>query len=389
MRLVDKSASTVLICGAGFGGVATAVALRRQLSPSEVDIVLVDRRTDFVMGLRKSWAALGIDTLDAGRRDLASIHAVRVVTGEVTALHPASKTVEVNGGTLAADLLVVAMGAAHATDSVPGLAEHGINVWDRDQAARARAALSGMTTGRLLVGIFGTPYSCPPGPFELAMLARDARGPGLEIAVFSPAPMALPVAGAGESAKLERFLAERNIDFKPSHQAVAVDEHSVRFRDGSELAYDVLLAVPPHSSPQVLTTAGLTDPGGWVKPDPRTLETTYDGVYAIGDCTAITLSNGLPLPKAGVFAQAQGEVVAARIAGRLRGTLPVVTFSGEGVCFIETGGGTAASVEGAFMADPPQVELTEPSSQNMANKMEFEQSRLDDWFGAAVGSERP
>jgi NADPH-dependent 2,4-dienoyl-CoA reductase/sulfur reductase-like enzyme len=85
--------------------------------------------------------------------------------------------------------------------------------------------------------------------------------------------------------------------------------------------------------PEVVTAAGLAEPGAWVKVDPATLETRFPGVYAIGDVTVIPLASGMPLPKAGVFAHAQGEVVAARIADGLAGRTPTATFDGNGMCF--------------------------------------------------------
>ncbi len=377
---MGSSPSTVLICGAGFGGIAAAVALRRQFSASELEIVLVDRRPDFVMGLRKTWAALGIDSLEAGRRELATIGDISVVTGEVNALELEQRSIQVEGRRFQGDALILALGADHSMAAVAGLAEHGINVWDRTEVGRARAALASMTRGRLVIGIFGMPYSCPPAPFEFAMLAREKLGRSVEISVFSPAPMALPVVGAHESSKLEALVQGHGIEFRPSHRAVAVDDRSVHFDDGSELPFGLLLAVPPHRCPQVLVAAGLAEEGGWVKVDPRTLETAHQGVYAVGDCTTIMLANGLPLPKAGIFAQAQGEVVAARIAARLTGLPPAALFAGDGTCFIETGGGQAAKAQGAFMADPPRVQISEPSQATMGEKRDFERSRLSSWF---------
>lgn len=381
MDAVGSAPSTVLVCGAGFGGIAAAVALRRQFSPDALSILLVDRRRDFVMGLRKTWAALGIDTLEAGRRELAAIAGVQVVTGEVNAIKVERRAVQVDGRELRGDAVILALGAEHAMEAVPGLAQHGINIWDRTAAERARVALMGMTGGRLVIGIFGMPYSCPPAPFELAMLARERLNKAVEISIFTPAPIALPVVGALESSKLEALVSQRGIEFRPGRRAVAVTDGSVHFADGSELPFDVLLAVPPHRCPQVLVGAGLAEEGGWVKPDPRTLETAHEGVYAVGDCTSIMLANGLPLPKAGIFAQAQGEVVAARIAARLGGLPPSAIFTGEGTCFIETGGGQAAAAQGAFMADPAKVQISEPSPATMSEKLAFERSRLEAWFG--------
>jgi sulfide:quinone oxidoreductase len=235
------------------------------------------------------------------------------------------------------------------------------------------------------IGIFGVPYSCPPGPFELALLARERlaeRGIRAEVEVFGPMPIALPVAGPVESARLETLLSESGIAFFARHQAVEVGPHAVRFADGGDRSFDLLLAVPPHRCPEVLVEAGLANSGGWVTVDPRTLRTGYPGVYAIGDCTVIPLTHGYPLPKAGVFAEAEGEVVAHRITAELAGRQPQVSFDGEGACFVEVGGGQAATVRGAFLDEPPRIEFVAPSAGQRLEKLAFEQERLKRWFGA-------
>jgi sulfide:quinone oxidoreductase len=277
--------------------------------------------------------------------------------------------------------LVIALGAQQAPSFVPGLAEHGINIWDRDEVDRARAALESLTRGRLLIGVFGMPYSCPPAPYELALLARDHVPAEVEVAVFTPAPMALSIAGPQQSAKMEALLARRGVKFLPEHRPTEVRAAEVGFADGSVQAFDVLLGVPPHRCPPVVVAAGLAESGGWIGVDPRTLETGQADVYAVGDCTVIPLANGMALPKAGVFAHAQGEVVAARIAARLRGEAATATFSGDGACFLETGRGEAAKTFGSFLADPPRVQVSSPDEATMAEKREFERSRLEAWFG--------
>ena len=105
-------------------------------------------------------------------------------------------------------------------------------------------------------------------------------------------------------------------------------------------------------------------------------------MYAIGDVTAIPLASGMPLPKAGVFAHAQGEVVAARIADQLAGRAPTATFDGHGMCFLETGHGRATMVRGNFYASPPDVALAEATEEHLAAKHAFETDRLAAWFGA-------
>jgi sulfide:quinone oxidoreductase len=374
----------VLILGGGFGGIAAAVALRGQLDPAD-EIVVVERRSTFVMGLRKNWAVLDPNALAEGERPLALLaeRGIRVVTGTLGAIRPGELVAEVDGDRWNADALVVALGAERDPDRVPGFGEHAIDVYDLTQADRARAAVEAFTGGRLVIGIFGAPYPCPPAPFELAMLINErlrSRGIDGAIEVFSPLPLSLPILGQAGCGSFESRLEGAGIAFLREHAATAVDDGAVVFGDARR-PFDLLLGVPPHRVPQVVAESGLTAGGPWVKVDPRTLETSHPGVYAIGDVTALPLASGQMLPKAGAFAQAQGEVVAARIASIFDGGQPTATFAGDGACFLETGGGMAAMVTGGFLADPPSVQLTEPSPEHFAAKRAFERERLAAWFG--------
>jgi sulfide:quinone oxidoreductase len=375
----------VIILGGGFGGIAAATRLR-DLLPRSDEVVLVDRRRDFAMGLRKTWAVVGSHPLEDGVRPLSRLadRGIEVIEAVIDTIDPTTRTVRLDDRSLEADALVVALGVEQVPEQVPGLVEHGINVWDRAEAGRAHAALEGLSGGRLAIGVFGLPYACPPGPFELALLANErlaVRGIPASVEVFGPMPIALPVVGPTESAKIEALLEAAGVAFLRGRRGVEVRDGAVRFEDGEERPFDLLFAVPPHRCPEVLVRAGLAAPGGWVAVDPRTLATPFAGVYAVGDCTAIMLAHGLPLPKAGVFAEAEGYVAAERIAAEIVGTPSDAAFAGEGVCYAEVGGRQAAEVRGRFLADPPEIAVLEPSVGAVQAKVAFEAERLASWFG--------
>ncbi len=375
----------VLILGGGFGGVATAHALRRRLPPED-EIVVVERRPYFMLGLRKTWALVGRGTLEEGRRPLQALErfGIRVLPGTITAIDPASRAVEVDGRRWEGDAMVVALGAELAPEAIPGFREHALNVYDPQEIPRAMEAVRAFRGGQVMIGIFGAPYKCPPAPYEMAFLLQDffeARGVRARISVFTPQPMSLPVLGAAGCSVLEGRLAERGIDFLPNHKATAVEAGAVIFGDRRR-SFDLLLGVPPHRCPEVVVRSGLTDGGAWVRVHPRTLETRFPGVYAIGDITEILLPNGMPLPKAGVFAEAEGEVVAERIAAVFAGREPEASFSGEGFCYLELGRGEAMLVRGRFLTEPaPEIEIAEPSPNYLEEKKRFEAERLRAWFG--------
>jgi sulfide:quinone oxidoreductase len=374
----------VLVLGGGFGGIATAVALRSRLEPGD-EVVVVERRPSFVMGLRKNWGLMGTSTLTEGERPLSALaeRGIRVVQGEISAIRPEAHEAEVDGETLRGDALVIALGAQRDPDRVPGFAEHAISVYDPSANDAGAEAIASFRGGRIVIGIFGAPYPCPPAPFELALLLAERmereKTPG-GIFVFTPQPGSLPILGEAGCSSFDGRLAAAGISFRPKTQVTSVEPGVVVAAD-ARIPYDLLLGVPPFRVPPVVAASGLTDGGPWVTVDRVTLETRVPGVYAIGDVTAIPLANGMPLPKAGVFAHAEGEVVAARIADRLAGRDPDATFSGEGMCFLETGHGAATMVHGSFFADPPNVVLSESSRENLAAKHAFEAERLQAWFG--------
>jgi sulfide:quinone oxidoreductase len=375
----------VLILGGGFGGIAAATRLRTLLDPDD-EIVLVDRRTHFFMGFRKTMAVIGREPLEAGMRPLSALEGkgIRVVQAGVDAVDPAGRAAEVGGERIEADALIVALGAEVVPGAVEGLAEHGHNVYTADGVPAAAQALAGMEHGRVVIGIFGAPYKCSPAPYELAILAREAaeaRGAHLDWAVVTPQPMSLPVLGKAGCDAIESRLAGLGIAFRPNTKAVRVEATRVVLEDGA-VPFDLLLAVPPHRVPPVVVAAGLAEKGGWVKVDARALETSFEDVYAVGDVTGIPMANGQPVPKAGVFAEGEGLVVAERIAARLAGREPEATFDGEGFCFLEVGNREAMLVRGNFLAEPaPDVELTPPSRAFLDEKARFERERLDAWFG--------
>lgn len=375
----------VLILGGGFGGLAAAHKLRRLL-PQEDEVILIDRRSEFMMGFRKTWALVGLAPEGEGLRALASLNrfGIKVIQDTITRIDVREKTVHTGDHRFECDALIVALGAEYAPEVVPGLRDHALNIYDTQMIPPARKALGDLKQGKLCIGIFGVPYKCPPAPYEMALLLSEflkAQGKKVSIEVFTPQPMSLPVLGEAGCEVIEGRLAESGIAFLPNHKAMAVEPGGVLFLN-ERREYDLIFAVPPHRPPAVVRESGLVDESGWVKVDKFTLETEFPAVYAIGDIVQIMLADGKPLPKAGIFAEAMGEVVAERIAMAFSGREPTAHFSGEGGCYLEVGGGQAMKVQGRFLAEPaPLVELTSPSPEHLEEKRAFETYRLRTWFG--------
>jgi len=377
-----------LVLGGGFGGIATAVELRRLLGDGH-EVVLVDRKPEFAMGLRKLWALVDHGTVAEGSRsrELLARHGVDFRRTTIEAIDAARQRAETSDGRLEGDQLVIALGAESRPHLVPGLAEHGHDVWGFAGVPAAAEALAAFDGGRIVVLIAGAPYPCPPAPYECAvhlhehLLARGLRE-RTELIVATLQPMLMPNAGREGSEWMGEQLAERGISYRVGAKTERVEDGRVVLADG-ELPFDLLFAVPPHRPPAVVADSGLAADHGWIAVDAGTLATPHKGVYAVGDVTLIPLANGLPLPKAGVMAELQGTRVARAIAADVLGKEEPAPFDGSGFCPIELGPSSAALVQGRWYEEPePVVTISGPSAEHAAEKAAFETEHLERWFGA-------
>lgn len=378
---------TILVLGGGIGGVAAANALRRRLDARH-RIVVVDRDERFDFAPSFLWVMTGVRRLEQVSRPLSGLErrGIEVVRGEVGRVDPASRAATVGGRAMTADHLIVAMGAEFAPDAIPGLAEGGHTFVTLGGAERLRQALDGVKRGRVLLITAEPAYKCPAAPYEAAMLVDGlARRRGLrasvEIELHTAEPGPMGVAGPEVSAAVQSMVEAKGIRYHPAHQIVRVENRRAHFADGVSVEFDLLIYMPPIRPPRALAGSGLVDAGGWVPVDRNTLETPYARVWAVGDVTVIPLAMGKPLPKAGVFAHAQAEVVAHNIARIVRGQAPTRRFDGHGSCFVEAGGGKAGVGAGDFYAEPlPHVRMRRPCRLWHVGKVLFERQVMRRWI---------
>ena len=305
--------TSVLVLGAGFGGLELTTRLSDEFG-DDVDVVLIDQNDDFVFGFSKLEVMFGHAPAASVRhpyRDLVK-PGVRFVQSTVQSIDPVNKRVETSAGTFAADILVVALGADLHPDATPGLLEGGHEFYTVDGAFALRDVLANFDGGRVIVAVTSTPFKCPPAPSETALLMHDfltQRGSRdrSHISLVMPLPVPIPPSPAASEALLVAF-AERGIEWHPQQLVRELDaaRNVAIFSDETEMPYDLFLGVPVHRAPAVVEESGLTV-DGWIPVDTLTLETSFPGVYAVGDVTSVGT------PKAGVFAEGQAIVVADAI----------------------------------------------------------------------------
>ena len=372
----------ILILGAGFGGLELATTLSEELGAG-ADVTLIDQGEGFTFGFAKLDVLFGRETAESVRMSYDQIvkPGVTFLRERVTAIDPLARRVSTDAGTHEADVLVIALGADYDFAATPGLAEHGNEFYSVAGAARLAQVLPTFTCGRAVVGVCDAPFKCPPAPSEAALLLHEdlvARGvrDACEISIVIPFGRPVPPSPETSDALVAAF-AERDITFVRERRVRALDgdRGMVVLDDGSELAYDLFLGVPKHRAPDVVIASGMTQ-DGYIPVDPGTLQTSYPGVYAVGDVATVGV------PKAGVFAEGAARIVAAAIIAQARGEDSGARYAGTGSCYIEFGAGRVGRVDVDFLGGPsPTGTFHEPSAALVADKEHFGSSRRARWFG--------
>ena len=392
------SGKTTLVLGGGVGGLVAANESRRLLA-REHRVLLVERNIRHAFAPSFLWLMTGDRRAPDITRDLRSLvrRGVEVMETEVLAISPADHQVETTRGLLSYDYLIIALGAELAPEAIPDLADASHTFFTLEGAAKLREALRSFSGGRVAIVISALPYKCPGAPHEGAMLIADFfRRSGIrhtvDLHLFTPESQPLPVAGPELGEAVRQMLEMKGIAFHPLHKLTAVRPQSreVQFEGKESFHYDMLIAVPPHRSPAAVRQSGLVSEAGWIPVDRETLETKQPDVYAVGDITAIPLPGrwkpdvSLMLPKAGVFAHAQAQVVAHRIAERSAGRRTQDSFCADGYCMLEAGEDLAGFAFGNFFAEPsPRVHLHKVGKTWHIGKVLFEK-----WWLAPSGIKR-
>jgi sulfide:quinone oxidoreductase len=398
---LSSEGKRILILGAGFGGLTAANLLRKNLSlssgPVEHQVTIIDRKDYFMMGLVNLWILNGTRTLDDSKIALNRLEnkGISFLDGEITAIDIVSKTVTIRGSStlrLEYDYLVISLGSEFALEQVKGFLENGgFNLYDPEQVPKVREKILSLKKGRIAICITSIPYKCPPAPYEASLLVNDilvknGTRDSIDIDIFTPTPIALPVAGAKVSQDVINLLNDSHINFHPLHKIKTVsDMKELEFENGKRVNYDLLIGIPPHKVPEVIRNSCLIKQGqNWINVDKFSLKTDYENVFAIGDVTEIKVNENTTIPKAGVFAEAQAKVVSQQIVDDIENdknkkSLP--RFDGKGFCFMEVGNKKAGYVAADFYNEQgPATLLEPPSEESYKKKIDFERSKLDEWL---------
>ncbi len=350
----------LLILGAGTAGTIIANRLRKKLPSDDWQIVIVDEEQTHYYQPGYLFLPFGGYEPDEITRPIAPTLADGIDLHHATVELVDTDTDEVvlsGGDRLGYDQLVIATGTSPQPSEIEGLAGpewrrsiHEFYTYDGAVALRDR--LRAFTGGRLVVHVAEMPIKCPVAPMEFAFLADDyfrklGIRPNTEILYVTSLSGAFtkPVA----SARLGGMLDERNIALETDFVTERVDAETKQLvsYDGREIAFDLLVTVPPNMGAEFVEKSGLGDELRHVRVDPGTFQTEeHPNVFAIGDAA------NLPTSKAGSVAHFAADVFVDNFLDHVAGRPMRKRFDGHANCFVEAGDGKALLIDFNYDVEP-------------------------------------
>lgn len=352
----------VVILGAGIAGMNAAIALRHLLGDRH-EVWVVAQMNRFVWRPSLPWVAFGLrrpEQIMVPVRPALQRRGIRFVEARVLRVDPHRRHVITEAGAMAYDVLLIALGAQHDWDAVPGADRCGHVICRVDGARRIWEAVQRLERGTAVFGVTGTD-GCPGPVYEAALLLDDflrRRGmrPRVDICVVTAEPAPLHVVGPAPSRLMAAELRKRNIRCHPNAAIVGVEPHRVLLADGTALPSAFTLVMPPYrGSAATQASPELADARGFVRCDTALRHPHFPEIFAAGDGAALDAA------KTGHHAWLQAKVAARNIAAFLSGKEATATFRPQFACNLSLG--MAKGLIGFWQPAPPalgnvQVQLT-------------------------------
>jgi len=384
---MTDSATNIVIVGGGSGGTIAAnllaARLHREIHTGQVRIDLVSGSKIHIFQPAYLHVAFkNHDAQDIIRNEETLLRkGVNLVTQNAERLDLDSQEVTLaSGEKIRFQYLVIATGSVPNPGAIPGLKEASLNFHTSPEESRKIwNAIEQFEEGKVVVGIAGVPYKCPPSPNEAAFLIDDyfrKRGNRDKVKITFLTPYPRPYPAQAMSKVVEPLFQKRGIDVVTFFNVESVDaaKREIYSLEGESLPYDLLIMVPPHQGADVILKSGIGDVDGWIPTDKNTMRVRgHENVYAIGDATDI------PVSKTGVTAHLEAIVAANNIVSSIRERAHVYRYNGRINCPFEMGSGKASFVVGSY--DMPVKEI-QPSRIRYAMKKAFARFYWRTLFGS-------
>lgn len=328
----------IVILGAGYGGIVTAIGLQKELNYNEADVTLVNKHDYHYITTHLHMPAAGTDNPENARIDISKLideFKIDFVKSTVVQIRPHDKKIILEDSTLSYDYLVVGLGGEPETFGIPGLREYAMNIRSINsvrlirehieyQFARFKQEPNRLDHLCFVVG--GAGFTGVEFVGELAdripELCRefDVDPSLVKIYNIEAAPTALPGFDPDLVEYAMQVLTKKGVTFKIGMAIKEVSSDGVVLADGEMIRTGTVVWTGGIRGNRMLEEAGFETKRGRIVVDSYLRTKEFDNVYVVGDCSIVLSPDGKPYPPTAQIATQQGEVAAYNLVAAIRNT---------------------------------------------------------------------
>lgn len=334
----------ILIVGAGFGGLSTALHLDKHLDPTQDVSILVIDRNNYSFFHPLLW------TVASGRTSPSSIvvpirafqrgRSFHLLHAQVQRIDLEQKIVYTSAGTRPYDYLVLALGSITAFPDLPGLKEHALPFHSPSHAMELR---------NHLIDAVETAHQCEDEAERRAWLTFVVGGGGdtgvelaatiheylvdglfkrypwlvnapVRIVLIGRADRLVPMSTPPTSQAVRRVLEAEGIEVLTGVAVQAVTARSVQTSQG-EIPTHTFFWAAGISAPPIVRALEVKQAGNGALMVDKCLQIpAHEEVYVIGDIAwAFDAATNAPIPPTAQASEHEGAYVAKALSARLKG----------------------------------------------------------------------
>lgn len=333
---------TILVLGAGYGGLTTVVNLQK-LVGSNADIVLVNKNDYHYETTWLHEAAAGTMPIDKVRYGIEGVidkSKVKFVQATVDNIDVTTKKVETSAGEMTYDYLVIGLGFEGETFGIPGLDKYALALANLNAARQIREHIEYQFASwslddekddsKLTIVVGGAGFSGIELLGELGNripeLCKEFDVPKEKVRVLcvEAAPMVLP----GFDPKLVEYavgqLTKKGIEFSIGTPVVEATPEGVKIKKGEDefefiKAGTVIWAAGVRGN-KLIETSGIESARARVRVEKDMRAPGFDDVFIVGDCAfLINEEANRPYPPTAQIAMQQAVIIAKNITHLIKG----------------------------------------------------------------------
>jgi NADH dehydrogenase len=338
---------SILVLGAGYGGLTTVVNLQKEFGTDAVDITLINKNEYHYESTWLHEAAAGTLLPEQVRYDIKDVIdgvKVKFVQATVEAIDVVGKKVSTDNGEFTYDYIVIALGFEGETFGIEGLDKYALSIANVKAARYIRehiefqfatwSAEPVKDDSRLTIIVGGAGFTGIEFLGELANrvpeLCKEYDVPREKVRVVcvEAAPMVLP----GFDPELVNYavghLESKGIEFSIGTPVVEATPEGVKIKKGDDefefiKAGTVVWAAGVRGN-RLIEATPIENMRARVKVDKDLRAPGFDDVFIIGDCALmINEETNRPYPPTAQIAMQQGENVAKNLKALISGDTTV------------------------------------------------------------------